>query len=67
MLESLFILGAAIHKVPFAQEKVVFDFEQAAHYARNDAKKAASAELEKHLLASAAEDDKMAVELEKTA
>ena len=65
MLESLFILGAAIHKVPFAQEKVVFDFEQAAHYARNDAKNASSAELGKYLLASAGADEKIAANLRK--
>ena len=61
MLESLFILGAAVHKEAFAQEKVVFDFEQAARYARDDAKKeAASAELKKYLLASADADEKIA-------
>ena len=39
MLESLFILGAAVQNKSFAGEKLIFDLEETARYAKRDAEK----------------------------
>jgi hypothetical protein len=49
MLENLFILGAAARNEKFMGQKVIYDIEMTAHYARTTAKKASSKRLKEYL------------------
>jgi hypothetical protein len=49
LLESLFILGATARNKKFMGEKVIYDSEMGAHYARSTAKRTSSKKLKEYL------------------
>jgi len=63
MLESLFILGAATRNPTFFGQKIVYDLEESARFARSDAKKADSDRLKQFLIQQAEVAEKNACNL----
>lgn len=65
LLENLFILGAAARNEKFMGQKVVYDFEMAAHYARATAKKTSSERLKEYLEDQASSHEEIAKNISK--
>ncbi len=60
ILENLFIIGAAARNEKFMGQKVIYDFEMAAHYARATAKRTSSKGLKEYLEDQASSHEEIA-------
>lgn len=62
-MENLFILGAAARHKEFMGQKIIYDLEMAAHYARSTAKRSSSKELKEYLEDQASSSENVAKNL----
>jgi hypothetical protein len=65
MLENLFILGAAARNKEFMGQKVIYDLEMTAHYARSTAKRSSSKGLIEYLEDQASSHEEIAKNIRK--